>query len=174
MRTGELAAVWRKLEQELRRLNGESVDQMLLPPASIGEISEIEATAGTLLPTDYRESLLVHSGTSYWAWLWDAVALNTPAQVVEEWEQLRLLAEHPRNRFVGLQAEPGVRSDMFHPHWIPVAADNGIPICLDLAPAKGGCVGQVILVDWEDERTKIIAPNFLGFLLSGLAKLQVQ
>ena len=40
----------------------------------------------------------------------------------------------------------GVRSDWWNAKWVPFAGDGGgDSLCVDLAPAKGGVAGQVIM-----------------------------
>jgi cell wall assembly regulator SMI1 len=41
---------------------------------------------------------------------------------------------------------------------------NGASECLDLAPAAGGNVGQVIIVEWQEPTRGLIAPNFRVYL----------
>ena len=73
--------------------------------------------------------------------------------------------------FADLEGEPddGVASDFWQRGWVPFA-DNGAGdyLCVDLAPAAGGTVGQIIVHGHETGRHHVLAAS-LGEYLTALA-----
>jgi cell wall assembly regulator SMI1 len=133
---------------------------------------KFEEAIGVPLPADYKLSLAIHEGVKYWVWLWDAVSIPEITQVLDFWKSNIEASSHSNNQGVQLISQGAVRRSMFDKLWIPVANDNGIPICLDLNPLPGGIVGQVICVDWEDGVVRVIANGFIEFLEGGLEKMR--
>jgi cell wall assembly regulator SMI1 len=169
-----IRVVWSAIGIELlRQKSGKRIDEMLLPPAELNAVDDLEKNLHVILPADYKRSLSIHEGTEYWVWLWDAVSLGDLNYVFTSWRDNIKESSHPSQRNTKLIPHGQVRDCMFDALWIPVAANNGIPICLDLNPAPGGKLGQVIYVDWEDGTVKVIASSFLEFLENGLKKMQL-
>jgi cell wall assembly regulator SMI1 len=58
-----------------------------------------------------------------------------------------------------------IQTDWWNPKWIPLSYNgSGDHHCLDLDPAPGGQVGQIITV-WHDwEHREVIASNFQAWL----------
>jgi cell wall assembly regulator SMI1 len=69
--------------------------------------------------------------------------------------------------FADLQSEPEgpIRTEWWHPKWIPLTADGGgNHRCLDLAPRRGGRMGQIISW-WHDDAGRIVmARSFTRWL----------
>lgn len=146
--------------------------QFLLPPITEEKIREIENHFSVTFPGEYRESLKIHEGTGSSVWLWDAIAISDLEVMLEDHAAYMREASYPNMQGLSLDAIGPVANKLFNPFWIPVASDNGIPICLDFAPTPGGLVGQIIYVDWEDGTVKVIAKNFIEFLEAGLSKME--
>ena len=168
----KLSEIWQKMGQVLSVMYPEYVDNPpFLPPVNEERICEIEKKLGVLFPDEYRLSLKIHEGTVGALWLWDAIAISDLNVVLEDHAAYMKEVSYPNMQGLSLTATGPVTSKLFVPLWIPVATDNGIPICLDFAPARGGVVGQIIYVDMEDGTVKVIAKNFIEFLEAGLAKM---
>jgi cell wall assembly regulator SMI1 len=55
-----------------------------------------------------------------------------------------------------------VRDDWWNPRWIPFTHDGGgNHLCLDLDPAEGGAVGQVISM-WHDSGERAVQGHSFG------------
>ncbi len=168
-----IAEIWKAIADELLRKNqGKRLDYMLLPPALGTDIAIFESEIGTSLPTDYKASLYTYEGTVFWVWLWDAVTIPSISEVIHDWKLNLKEANHPNSRNAELLPYGPVRRCIFDSLWIPVANDNGIPICLDLNPLPEGSMGQMIYVDWEDGTVRVIAKSFTEFLKIGLGKMR--
>ena len=71
------------------------------------------------------------------------------------------------------QPAKGIRGDKwFNLKWIPFMSNGGgDSYCIDMDPAKGGKVGQIISMNHEHGRRELLAPSikeFLGRLAHGL------
>lgn len=104
------------------------------------------------VPESWRVWWAIHDGEGpvlFDGWSWLPID-HGPESVVSEHaamlEVSRELSGHPPPLTVG-----PVRARWGHPRWVPFATDYaGGFLCIDLAPAAGGTLGQVILVDDED------------------------
>lgn len=65
--------------------------------------------------------------------------------------------------------DAGVRADWCNPGRVPFASNGGDSVCIDLNPAKGGTLGQVILMNHESRHRLRLAASF-GELLVRLAE----
>lgn len=155
--------VWRVIEQL-------SENDALLPPVAEEKICTFEEELKINLPLDYRASLTIHEGST--DWLWDAVSISDIDTVISDWHINLKSASEDRNIGAVLNSYGPVRNDLFNKGWIPVAMDNEIPICIDINPLSDGVVGQMIYVDWEDGKVKVIHNSFVEFLEDGARKLE--
>lgn len=150
------------------------------PGASGEEIAALESGLGLSLPADLRESLQIHNGeTDGWpckvfadcgAYLGTERILEAWAQRKEITEQMEDSEDDPQDRDQLIRdgiivVEGPVRAEMFRREWIPVMDCNGdVFWAVDLAPAEGGQVGQLIEVDWESCSWRVVADSFADFL----------
>ena len=81
--------------------------------------------------------------------------------------ELELREEFPEEMFSG---DDEVAHVVWHPRWVPVASNGeGDYYCIDLAPAKGGTVGQVIAVLQENYERYVISTS-ISTLIADLAE----
>lgn len=65
----------------------------------------------------------------------------------------------------GIEPERGVRAKWFHDKWLPIADNGGGDLlCIDLDPAKGGTVGQIVEFRHEDSDRPRAANDLVEFL----------
>lgn len=119
--------------------------------ASEDDIQAAEQAVKAIFPPDLRHFLRLHAGSNN-CFVLPGWELFEPARIAEEWaiwEELR------RTQFVpeGYDCEPHgpIRGDeWWRLGWIPFCGDGGGDhLCVDLDPAEGGTVGQVISM-WHD------------------------
>jgi cell wall assembly regulator SMI1 len=145
----------------------------LAAPAAPADIAHVEAIVGSALPADYRAFLALHDGQRFVAGedhqgtlaplfsgldlLPLRIAADEYETITEEWGD-----EGPGE----IQAIGPVRPLHKHTRWWPVTCVFGSSQyhCLDLDPAPGGAVGQVIFIADDDERRRVVAPSFAAFL----------
>jgi cell wall assembly regulator SMI1 len=140
--------------------------------ASEAAIREFEQTIGSHLPHEIFESYLRHDGQreniGYFAFPGGRF-LSLRQSVAERAERLRVASE-----LFGPQSNSGpvrpnivvgpAQRDLWRPRWVPIVKRNKEPICVDLEPAPGGHIGQLVEVDWEGGSIQVIAPSFTEFL----------
>jgi cell wall assembly regulator SMI1/ankyrin repeat protein len=173
-----LAAVWERLTKALGRA-APLVKKSLRKGTTDARLNALEAALGVTLPPDVRASYLLHDGQKDgadgllpegFAGLDAEYVLLPVACIPAEWRPWQEL--HAGGEFAGQVGKPdaGVRADWWHPGWVPVASNGaGDAVCIDLAPAKGGSVGQVVWVGHESGDRPRLAGS-LGELLAALAE----
>jgi molybdopterin molybdotransferase len=111
--------------------------------ASESAIAQLESLIGVELPPMVRELYRRHDGIPD--------CLFSLREVGEGWEVLREYGSQSPLGDVQIQADSGVKAFWWTPLWIPVGGWDGDYVCLDLDPAPGGVVGQVVKVyhDYE-------------------------
>jgi cell wall assembly regulator SMI1 len=73
---------------------------------------------------------------------------------------------------LGWQTRP-IQPVWWHQRWIPIGRDRaGNLCCLDLVPASGGSVGQVIDRDHEAGPSRVLASSFLEVLSTFASDLE--
>jgi len=144
----------------------------LAKPAAMAAISNLEALIGVELPVDFKQSLAIHDGQQPGAEVGEfpgfypnddtgSYYLMGCKAIVRDWKMLRSVKKC--GDFDGRKAdpEPGVKDVWWDTLWIPFAANGGGDyLCLDLAPATHGTIGQVIGVMHDAAGRRICAKSF--------------
>jgi cell wall assembly regulator SMI1 len=139
------------------------------------QIARAEAALQVRLPKDVVESYLIHDGQShpecfalYEGALFNGSLLLPLETMVKHWSVLKEL--HDRGGFEGIRSHPDgpIRDDWWNPLWIPLTANSSgdHPVCVDLAPAKGGKRGQVISWWHADSERILLGPSFRRWFAS--------
>jgi cell wall assembly regulator SMI1 len=142
---------WGKLEAWLKA-NNSALLADLNPPISDGDLQALEQQLAVKLPEDFVECLKVHNGQKGRAeWLFAGSEFLSSKRILDEWLIWKDLFDG--GDFDGAEAEPGagIQPAWWSPKWIPFTYNGaGDHLCLDLDPASGGQVGQVITL-WHDD-----------------------
>lgn len=153
---------WQRLEAWLRTKNPKLLVD-LNPPASDFDIQTLEQKLGIKLPMDFIDFLKVHNGQRGDAeWLFSGSEFLSSQRILDEWTIWKNLLDS--GDFDRAKSEPGngVQSMWWNPKWIPFTYNGaGDHLCLDLDPATGGHVGQVITLWHDDGARKKKADNFV-------------
>ena len=164
-----MEAVWNRIESWLQT-HAPKIFDCLQPGVSEQQIQETEAFLGVTLPADVKDSYRLHNGQQLsgpsFIDGWDLLSLD---EIQSNWLVWKQLLE--RGDFHGITSEPSgpILSDWWNPRWIPFTQDGiGNHFCLDLSPAPGGSVGQIILLIHDDVERVVLAPSFESWL-SGIA-----
>ena len=134
--------------------------------ASASAIQATEKTLGVTFPPEVRAFYVTHDGGS------DDEAYNCNSRVllsldgiVSQWSIWKQLFDG--GAFTGNQAKPsvGIQNTWWIPEWIPMTYDGaGNHDVLDLSPAEGGKLGQMMSF-WHDDASRTLkAPDFLSWL----------
>ncbi|RKF36730.1 SMI1/KNR4 family protein [Paraburkholderia fungorum] len=152
---------WKRLEAWLLVNEAKTLAE-LNPPATTTEIEEMKRKLGYGLPSGYLECLKVHAGQQGKAkWLFDGKEFLSVRNVVLSWEAWNDLVEG--GDFDDMKAKPneGIQPVWWSRSWIPFATNGGGDfLCLDMAPASAGRLGQVIEVFHDFPDRKLVAPDF--------------
>lgn len=138
-----------------------------LPPgASEAQLAEAEKSLGEALPEEVRAFYLAHDGGGS-DYICEGRELLSLTRIVAEWKIWKELHDgHEFDDHVGrCDVSPGVQNVWWVPSWIPVTYNGGGDHhMVDLAPAEGGAVGQVISFWHADPDRKVEASSFLAWL----------
>ena len=150
--------------------------QMLRMGATEWEIQQAEDALGITLPEHFKASCRIHDG-GYMINLATEMKIFSLKDTVVEWQMFKELEEMGTWSQAGIPyyfTERVLRSSWqtgplqpvwWHQRWIPFGRDRaGNHCCLDLIPAPGGSVGQIIDRDHEAGPSRVLASTFLEVL----------
>jgi cell wall assembly regulator SMI1 len=165
-----MKAIWDRIHRWLK-VHAPDVLASLRPGATQARLREVEDTIGAALPEEVRRAYGFHDGQATsrrygcapgFLYGWEWLSLN---RMLSDWKCSKGLLDD--GHFEGVNSEPKgpIRADWWHPRWITVTVDGGGgQRCIDLAPRRGGRVGQVISW-WHDSGAGVVlAPNFRVWL----------
>lgn len=165
--------LWQRIETWLSQ-HAPHAWQILRSGASEEEIHQAEALMNITLPEDFKTSCRLHNG-GYVIDLVTEMTMLSLEEIVEDWQMFKELedlgtwsdADVPyyfQEDGLGWQTGP-IQPVWWHQHWIPIGRDRaGNHCCLDLIPAPGGSVGQVIDRDHEAGPSRVLASCFFDIL----------
>ncbi|MDG0026541.1 SMI1/KNR4 family protein [Trinickia sp. Y13] len=134
--------------------------------ASDDDIKILEGALGVKLPQDFVESLKRHNGQADQGGVcFEGESLLDIQGILSEWTTWRELVVE--GEFDGMTSDPdaGVKDDWYNLKWIPLTRNGmGDGLCIDLDPAPGGTVGQVIRMLHDDDRRERVAASFTQWL----------
>jgi cell wall assembly regulator SMI1 len=167
---------WQRIEMWLAA-NAPPIRKSLRSPAKEPAIEKLQTKLGQTLPADFVESVRVHDGQKADAESGlfpaaDDVLGALPAwrllplsEIASEWAMMKRLTDG--GEFAGRKSEPhrGIRDDWWNTSWIPIGDNGGGDyLCLDLAPARRGVAGQVIVFFHDMDDRQLIARSYAAAL----------
>jgi len=148
----DIPKLWKRVEKALKA--NPTVKKSLNKGATDEQIAACETALGVALPPELRASYLIHDGQKAgadgllpegFADLASEFVLLSLEEVANEWKTWKKLDDGGEFKNQKALPDAGVRSDWWNPNWVPFAWDGGgDSLCVDLEPAPGGTVGQVI------------------------------
>lgn len=161
---------WKRIDAWLAK-NAPKLAPKMHAGATAQKIAEAEATLGVELPEAARASYLVHDGSGIMCLFpsGDYLTLDQMLGEAKMWKEI--LSE---TEFDDLDDEPvgPVQHVHFHPRWFPLTnSGGGDYMVIDLAPAEGGKVGQLVDFSHETGPECVAAPGlaeYLAYLADGL------
>jgi cell wall assembly regulator SMI1 len=133
------------------------------PGASESEIRDAEAALGLRLPADFVESYRLHNGGREGAFFrnYELMPLKEITRTAAFKKQLLTL---DWGDYIP-QPEGPIKQVFWNAQWVPfMDTGSGDNLCIDLDPAPGGAVGQVIEFGHELGPERLIAPSFCAWL----------
>jgi cell wall assembly regulator SMI1 len=182
----EVAALWQRLERWAAE-HAPSIAEKLNGPATPQDLAAMNAAFRGKLPQDFQDSLRIHDGEAEDAWpcqVWAdsgqlltcVESLKLRAQMLKLHASLGMDDLERASQLIAdgiIFVEGPVKPLGFSSHWVPLMQCNGdIFWHLDLDPAPGGAVGQVIEVDPECCSWKVLAPSYTAFLRAYVEELE--
>jgi cell wall assembly regulator SMI1 len=181
----DIESLWRRIDAALGK-HAPAVLETLSGPASAKSLAALEKELGQPVPDDLRRSWAVHDGQDdeveqhllFADFPFYGVARTRAARKEARVVAKMLGVDKQADDLVAWHAlvadgigsiDGPVKARDHHEAWLPIGAYNGdVHRYLDLDPAPGGTVGQVIEVDPESVSWRVLAPSF-GDLLARYA-----
>lgn len=158
----DVAREWSRLEAWLRS-NAPPLHARLAPGATAEGLARTEERLGRPLPPQVRESFARHDGGGFWLAHVEGELLALE-RAVETWSMLNGLGwgRRPDLPNEGRASGP-VRPLWWHDGWLPFVGTKNL-LCLDLDPAPGGQLGQIIEYLSFHERRTVLHPGIGAWL----------
>ncbi|MBD2037899.1 SMI1/KNR4 family protein [Leptolyngbya sp. FACHB-321] len=159
-----MRTTWERIDHWLA-INAPQVLEQLNPGATAKEIAQTEAFWGISFPDDFKLSYRLHNGQDEDAYSLfpnlQFLPLESMIEMSETWQE----CTDENFSCAPEDIAEGIWNGWWHPHWLPFTYEsNGACECVDLAPAAGGTVGQVITVEWQEAGRWLVAPSFRAYL----------
>ena len=152
---------WEQLINYLRYISEEFSD-CVNSGASEKEIEKLEEKLNVAFPEDFKSFYQIHNGqrTDKFGMVPSGMILplNNILSQLQIWKKII-----DSGAISGIRSEPelGVKNDWYNLNWIPITSDgSGNHLCMDLDPAEGGRIGQIITVEHDSPERFIVAPSF--------------
>ncbi|MVN76747.1 molybdenum cofactor biosynthesis protein MoeA [Hymenobacter sp. HMF4947] len=168
-----MQSIWERLEAWLHAYAPQLTTE-LNPGATDAELQQLAATIGTELPADFLAFYCIHNGQRNDAGgLLNGEELLSVPRMLTEWTIWNDLLKGGDFEGATSTPAPGVRTEWWHPHWLPLTYDGaGNHCCLDLSPAPGGTRGQIIRMWHDDAERTLLAPSFADWITQYVAALE--
>jgi len=146
----------------------------LNPGATKADFAVLETAIDKRLPLAFKNFYKIHNGQREGSnGLVDAEELLSTGRMLGEWRTWKELLDEDIFDDGRAEPDPGVKKVWFNRYWIPVTYDGaGNHYCMDLDPAPGGRVSQIIRMDHEIGRRELVAPTFKAWVKNYVKKLQ--
>jgi cell wall assembly regulator SMI1/predicted DNA-binding WGR domain protein len=165
-----IQASWKRIDAWLTQ-NAPQLMAKMGKPATQEAVAEAEATLGVELPDAVRASYAVHDGSGEVSLFPSGDYLSLDEMLVQYRCWKGLVEEGSWDDEVS-EPEGPIQKVHYHLKWIPLTHDGGGDHTLiDMAPAEGGKVGQLINFSHETGPEEIAAPGlaeYLAYLADGL------
>ena len=180
---------------------GYAICELVNEPATPQRVAEAERAIGRRLPDDLAGLYLLSDGQVDWSplvggpdgdrqrgrWVgslfgagWSFDPLQRLQSGYQGWADVRggYTADELVTDFdeaVEVRGDDPVKKRYSSPDWIPFATDGGgNSLAVDLDPAPGGTVGQVIVIGSDEDLRRVIAPSVLELLRLCARQLRAQ
>jgi cell wall assembly regulator SMI1 len=163
--SGTLAENWGRIVAWYE-VNTPSGTLRLPPGASPQALDAAEAKLGQRLPDDLRSFYRLHDGLGG-SWLLHYGEFLSLDNLVMQWGWYADMerTEDPADPLYQTKAVSGpIKPVWWSSRRLPVTDNSGDHTMIDLDPAPGGTVGQVITYDHEVGPMRVLAPSFSAWL----------
>lgn len=162
-----MKAIWDRIESWFKK-QAPNVNIRLSPGAREEEIQGIENFISLRFPDDLRMSLKIHNGQHELATPmmgeWELYSLDG---IKRRWTMLKELFDRGDFSDAEVFTNGPVLAEWWNLKWVPVAHNGAGDLrCVDMAPARGGKIGQIVSFWHVDEGREILAGSFGSWLES--------
>jgi cell wall assembly regulator SMI1/predicted DNA-binding WGR domain protein len=155
-------ASWEQIDNWLNQ-NAPPLMAKMGKGATPESIARTEAVLGVELPDAVRASYAIHDGSDIMSLFpsGDYLSLDGMLHQYRIWKELV-----DEGTFEGEESEPEgpIQKVHYHLKWIPLTHNSGDHTLIDLAPAEGGKVGQLIDFSHETGPEGVAAPGLAEYL----------
>ena len=131
--------------------------------ATSKSIAGCERALGRTLPTDYRESVIIHDGSRSFMGAYELSSLDEVIETATMFDEI--VASLPSPRSGELRTVGPVEARRWNHSLIPIARTTSADtVLLDLEPLPLGNVGQVVHMTREMTVLRVLAPSFAVWL----------
>lgn len=162
-----MKAIWDRIEKWIEA-NAPAIMEDIKPGASESDFGELERMIKATLPADVKSSYAIHDGqVGHSSGIIDGEELLCLGRIMQEWSVWEELWKDGEFKDSTSAPAAGIKDDWWNPLWIPITYDGaGNHYCIDLDPAEGGNVGQIIRMWHDEESRELIASSFTEFMTS--------
>lgn len=150
-------------------------ESLLEEPANDAQFVLMKSMLPVAIPANLLALLRQHNGAGKgWYCFSDGNFLSASEISSLYTEAIRLDKEIFANQPVDhIEAVGPVQVDFsWRAGWVPFLKRNKEPVCIDLEPATGGNIGQIIEVDREGGKCSVLAPSLEDYLKSIVVELE--
>jgi molybdopterin molybdotransferase len=167
-----IADLWKRIAKWYRR-HAPPEALSLGRPATSKEIALVESILDVKFPRGVWESYRIHNGSNdTWVFEYSGYYLSLK-DIVQSWAILLPLAENPEYRELRTSPQGPIKENVWNKRWIPVTGSgSGDHLCIDLDPASGGALGQVIEYSHEEGPKRCVANSFGEWLTKFVGQLE--
>jgi cell wall assembly regulator SMI1 len=160
--------LWRRIEGALQAHVPETA-KTLAPPATEPEIADLERAIHLNLPRDLRTSLAIHNGqidpTRCHAFAREGILLDT-RKIADRWTMITEIEETE-----GVRRAPG-QGPWWKRSCIPFTDAEGNMLCVDMDPALGNRIGELVCHVHDGEIERGLGACFGDWLASLAERLE--
>lgn len=170
-----MISYWVRFEKWLQE-NAPHLLQVLNDGAVQADIDRLEALINKKLPEDFVQFYKIRNGQDEEKGregLIDAEEWMSIKGIICQWECWKGLLDDRVFEDSTSEPDEGVKNDWWNPLWIAFTYDgSGNHICIDLDPAPGGTVGQVMRM-WHDAGDRpVYARSFTEYMCNYITGLE--
>lgn len=160
---------WEQIEAWFKEHHPEILETFN-PPATEADFESLETVLGFSLPKDFREFYAIHNGQDTGLVFRSAIiepeseGLSPIEKIINVHFMYQEISEYG-TPVTEEDVEKGIKPLYWSTQWIPIMEDGtGNSYFLDMDPADGGKVGQVIFRHYEGPTYELIAPSFRNWV----------
>ena len=168
--TASVTSSWRRIDAWLAA-NAPMLAPKMREGATPKAIAEAERVLDVELPDAVRASYLIHDGSGIMSLFpsGDYVTLEEMLFQHKMWKEM----DEEYREWMGIEGHPTgpIQKVHYHLKWVPLMQNSGDGTLIDLAPAKGGKVGQLIDFGHEEGPEGVAATGlaeYLAYIADGL------